>query len=386
MCNLDKCLIMGMFTYAIYSLPVFFIFYCQSTNAQSSTSLDDLKQQIILLQKKIELIEKAQKATVKSASIISAEKYSKPSPKTNDLRVYATVRPTFGYIDENGETLMDVRDALSHTGFKATSSFDEDWSAVLHGEWGIDLSGNGDFGKARQVYVAINSPIGSIGIGKQRPAQYLFIAEYVDIFNHSNSPFSYDPESMFFVNNLITYKLKTGDISWMLASQFNGSEGNNNSDLTNIGISYDKGPIHTAFTYLIQDLHFEGVKEGEDEIFAGSLAYEFNNSLYLAIGYQNRIYQRNSEPYDRDGHTIDLSASYRLSEIFKLKIGVFDFSDGYNNTQSQDFNGYNTTLEWLPTRSLRLHIEYLHRNFNYLYDFSSISIGFRYDFSLETRY
>ena len=47
-------------------------------------------------------------------------------------------------------------------------------SAVLHGEWGIDLSNNGDFGRARQVYVALNSPVGTISIGKQRTAAISF--------------------------------------------------------------------------------------------------------------------------------------------------------------------------------------------------------------------
>jgi hypothetical protein len=381
-----KYLIMKIFLYGSCFVLMFFSIISLSANAQSSTSLDDLKKQIILLQQKIELIEKEQKASAKSISVKPLEPNSNTAKKRSDLRVYATLRPTFGYIDENNETLWDVRDALSHAGFKATTYLDEDWSAVLHGEWGIDLSNNGDIGQARQIYVALNSPVGTIGIGKQRQPQYLFIAEYVDIFNHSNSPFAYDPESIFFVDNLITYKLKTGSLTWMLASQFNGREGDNNSDLTNIGISYDKNGLHTAFTYLTQNSNSGEIKSGEDEVFAGSLAYEFSNDLYLALGYQNRNYQRYSELNDRDGHTFDLSASYRLSEIHKLKLGIFDFSDGYDNALSRDFNGYNTTLEWLPSPSLRFHLEYLHRNFEYLDDFSSISIGFRYDFSLEKKY
>ena len=376
---------MRIFLYGAYSLMMLFTFNSQSTNAQSTTSLDELKKQITLLQKKIELIEKEQKANIKSISTKPEESDLKPSEKNNDIRIYATLRPTFGYIDENNEKLWDVRDALSHAGFKATTHFYKDWSAVLHGEWGVDLSNNGDFGKARQVYVALNSPVGTIGVGKQRQPQYLFIAEYVDICNHSNSPFAYDPESIFFVDNLFTYKIKTGNLTWMLASQFDGSKGDNNSDLTNIGISYDKNGLHTAFTYLTQNSNSGEIKSGEDEVFAGSLAYEFPNSLYLALGYQNRNYQRYSELNDRDGHTLDVSASYRLSENYKLKLGVFDFSDGYDNALSRNFNGYNTTLEWLPTPSLRFHLEYLHRNFEYLDDFSSISIGFRYDFSLETK-
>ena len=377
---------MGLFKGSIYLLAALLSFICQSTHAQSATSLDDLKKEITLMQKKIELLEKEQIAEVKPVPLTLSEKNYNSPPKNNEFRAYATFRPTFGYIDENNETFWDVRDALSHAGFKATSSFDENWAAILHGEWGIDLSNNGDFGKARQVYVALKSPIGTIGIGKQRPTQYLFIAEYVDIFNHSNSPFAYDPESIFFVDNLITYKINTGDFTWMLASQFNGSEGDNNSDLTNVGLSYDKDAFHIAFTYLIQDRNSEGITEGEDEVFASSLAYSFTKDLYVAIGYQNRVYQTHYELLDREGHTIDISASYRLSEFFKLKLGTFDFSDGYNHRQSQNFNGYNTTLEWLPTPSLRFHIEYLQRKFDYLDDFSSISIGFRYDLSLETKY
>jgi hypothetical protein len=376
---------MRLFKYSIYLLVTVYILNSPSSYSQSTTELTELKKQINLLQKKIEQIEKEQKSNVQSASLLSSK--TVPSvAKKNDLRFYATVRPTFGYIDENNERLWDVRDALSHAGFKATTKFNENWSAILHGEWGIDLSNNGDFGKARQVYVALKSPIGTIGIGKQRPAQYLFIAEYVDIFNHSNSPFSYDPESIFFVDNLFTYKLKTGDFTWMLASQFNGNDGDNNNDLTNIGLSYDNKGMHAALTYLTQDNREGGRKVGEDDVIAASLAYEFNNSLYLALGYQNRDYQHNEEVNDRNGHTFDLSASYRLSERFKLKAGIFDFSDGFNSAMSQDYNGYNATLEWLPSPSLRFHIEYLHREFDYLDDFSSISVGFRYDLSISRKY
>ncbi len=353
--------------------------------AQSTSTSDDVNKQILLLQKKVEQLEKEQQYAHKSLST-PARKSLIEEPKNNKVKAYATLRPTFGYIEENGENLWDVRDALSHAGFKATTDFKEDWSATLHGEWGIDLSNNGDFGRARQVYVALNSPIGEVGIGKQRPVQYLFIAEYVDIFNHSNSPFAYDPESIFFVDNLVTYKLSTGKFSWMLASQFNGAEGDNNTDLTNVGVSYDDQGLHAALTYLIQDNSFEGKKNGEDEVLAGSLAYDFTSGLYLALGYQSRTYQRNSQPTNRDGHTFDVSAAYKLSENVKVKLGVFDFSDGHDNALSHDFNGYNTTVEWLPSSSLRFHIEYLHRNFAYRDDFSSISIGFRYDFSIDSTF
>ena len=363
--------------------------------AQEAVTLEELKLHLEILQKKIAQLEKQQMASIDSvakAKKDSQKSKQKPTDKlaknTNSLKVYGTIRPTFGYIDENDTTQADIRDALSHAGFKATSEIDEGWSATLHGEWGIDLSNNGDFGKARQVYVALNSPVGTIGIGKQRPAQYLFIAEYVDIFDHGNSPFAYDPESIFFVDNLVTYNYKNNGYTWMAAAQFNGEAGDNYSDLVNLGLSYDNKGLHVAATYLTQGANDSNNSEtiGDDETYAAAIAYDFDSGLYVALGYQDKEYQRINGEMDRDGHTLDASAAYWLAKEYRLKLGYFDFSDGFSNDQSRDFSGFNTTLEWIPKPWLRFHLEYLQRDFDYLDDFSSVSIGFRYDFSKQWQY
>lgn len=193
-----------------------------------------LKEQLALLQNKVIALEKLIEKSPESVGSIN--QLSKPVKTTKsmvkseteinkDIKLYASLRPTIGHIDENSESAWDVRDALSNAGFKSTFQFKENWTAILHGEWSIDLSNNANFGKARQVYVAVDTPYGKVGIGKQRPVQYLFIAEYSDIFDHSNSPFAYDTESPFFVDNMVTYQLKSGDFTWMLASQFDGEEG-----------------------------------------------------------------------------------------------------------------------------------------------------------------
>lgn len=363
--------------------------------AQEAVTLEELKLHLEILQKKIAQLEKQQMASIDSvakAKKDSQKSKQEPTDKlaknTNSLKVYGTIRPTFGYIDENDTTQADIRDALSHAGFKATSEIDEGWSATLHGEWGIDLSNNGDFGKARQVYVALNSPVGTVGIGKQRPAQYLFIAEYVDIFDHGSSPFAYDPESIFFVDNLVTYNYKNNGYTWMAAAQFNGDDGDNYSDLVNLGLSYDNKGLHVAATYLTQGAHnsINNDTIGDDETYAAAIAYDFDSGLYLALGYQDKEYQRINGEMDRDGHTLDASAAYWLAKEYRLKLGYFDFSDGFSHDQSHDFSGFNTTLEWIPKPWLRFHLEYLQRDFDYLDDFSSVSIGFRYDFSKQWQY
>ena len=300
------------------------------------------------------------------------------------VRIYASLRPTFGRLDDGADEYWDVKDALSNVGLKSTYEFESGWTAILHGEWSVDLSNNGDFGKARQVYVALDSPYGRIGIGKQRPAQYLFIAEYVDIFDHGNSPFAYDPESLFFVDNLLTYQIKLGDVTWILVSQFNGQDGNNNSDLINGGFSYDRDKLHFAITYTRED-KYDGqtydpqTKLGTDEIYAGSFAYTFDNNFYAAVGYQAKNYERSG--VGRDGHTFDFSIAYAIGPNYKIKSGVFSFSDGLKGAASLDYTGINLTLEWLPASGLRYHIEYLAKNFDEQPDFNSLSIGFRYDYA-----
>ncbi|WP_405599468.1 MULTISPECIES: porin [unclassified Pseudoalteromonas] len=349
------------------------------------SALSSLSVQYETINKRIEVLEKVgaqnseDKRPQKQVSI-STDQNIKNIPSKKDIKVYATVRPTFGYIDEENEASWDVKDALSHAGIKSTVEFNQQWQGILHGEWGIDLSNNGNFGNARQVYAAIDSPYGKVGLGKQRPAQYLFIAEYVDIFNHGNSPFAYDPESIFFVDNLLTYQIKQGDFTWMLVSQFNGTQGDNKSDLINGGVSYDKDNLHVALTYTNKGIYENEQELGDNNIVGGSLAYSFDSGFYFALGYQAKKYNRDLG-IDRNGHTLDVSMAYPLSKNYKVKMGYFDFDDGHQAAQTQNYNGANLTLEWLPAENLRLHVEYLYRDFDYLADFSSFSVGFRYDYS-----
>lgn len=366
------------------AFAIFVVSLASNTSANDVLEeLDLLKKQLALLQSKIikleKTVEKPKKSSNEPAKLVTNVIESKSKTK-KDIKLYASLRPTLGYFDENNNTSSDVKDALSNAGFKSNYNFKKNWTATLHGEWGIDLSDSANFGKARQVYVAVDSPYGKVAIGKQRPVQYLFIAEYNDIFDHSNSPFAYDVESPFFVDNMVTYQLKTGDFTWMLASQFNGDEGDNYSDFFNGGMSYDIKNLHLAATYLEQSVYESGINLGDDSVYSGSIAYTFDNDLYLAIAYQSKDYERKNL-VERSGHTFDIAMGYSLTNDYKLKAGYFAFEDGKLDSITKDHNGGNITLEWLPNEDVKFHIEYLHRNFEQLPDFNSISIGFRYDYA-----
>ncbi len=363
-----------------------------SVNANDTQKeIDLLKQQLKEINKKLLILEQQNKPQASTSTKTSVTKKSNPLENKGfrskrDIKLYASLRPTFGYIDEQDAKAWDVRDALSNAGFKSTYNFKEGWEATLHGEWGIDISNNADFGKARQVYVALDSPMGKVGIGKQRPVHYLMVAEYVDIFNHSRSPFAYDRESPFFVNNLVSYQKKFSDFTFMLQGQFDGESGSDSADFLNGGLSYDVGNLHVGLAYSSKDIYAgQSLSDGEDKSYAAALAYTFDNDLYVAMAYQDVEYERRLL-MDRGGHTVDLSLAYPLGRYFKVKTGIFDFEDGYNGVQTQDHNGANLTFEWLPADSLKVHIEYLYRDFEQMPDFSSISVGFRYDYAQAWKY
>lgn len=145
-------------------------------------------------------------------------------------------------------------------------------------------------------------------------------------------------------------------------------------------MSYDKSNLHLAATYSTQDIFESGIKLGDDSVYAGSAAYTFDNDFYVAVAYQNKDYDRQNVA-QRNGHTFDLALAYLLSKEYKIKAGYFDFEDGKLTPFTKDHNGGNLTFEWLPNDDVKFHIEYLHRSFEQLPEFNSISIGFRYDYA-----
>ncbi len=346
-------------------------------------TLAELKQQIEVLQKQVQRLEQAQEAqkvAQQQPKVQQVAKVSKPEPNNKQIAVYGSLRPTYGYYDSNDDDSWDVGDALSRIGIRARNDFMPGWWAELHGEWSVDIANNGDFGKARNAYAAVGSPLGRVAIGKMRPPQYSLVAEYVDIFNHGNSPFGYDAKGIFFINNMVSYQYKTERLTFMAAGQYDGENGDDANDLTNAGVGFDHGNLHLGVSYLMQDSTDAGFVNGDDNVWAAVAAYSFDMGLYLAAAYQDYTYERDGLA-DRDGHSLDVTAAYPLSDQFKLKLGYFDFEDGYSAIMSQNFDGYNATLEWQPDPDLRLHLEYLHKDFEYLEDFSSLLVGFRYDFS-----
>ncbi|MCJ8304316.1 porin [Shewanella sp.] len=315
--------------------------------------------------------------------IANLENNAAPSQfKNSQVSLYGSIRPTLSYLDDDQDKTWDVRDALSRVGIKASTEFADGWSAIAHGEWSVDIANSGNFGKARLAYAAIASPYGQVGIGKQRPAQYTLVAEYVDIFNHGNSPYAYDHESPFFVDNFVTYKLVTGDFTWMAGAQVDGNSGDTGADMVNLGVGYDIDQLHLGLGYVSQNTQTDAGVEGDDQTIGGVVAYTFSNDLYVAVSYQDKQYNFDFLSQDRSGSTLDTALAYPIAKNYKVKLGYFQFKDGIDDNTSADYDGFNTTLEWNPVSNVRVHLEYLAKNSDNRADDQALTLGFRYDFNL----
>ncbi|WP_372768307.1 porin [Pseudoalteromonas sp.] len=374
---------MKLFNLLFYASSLFCNEVLANTNQVSE--IESIKKQLVELQKRLADLEaKATQQTVSNSSDKQAVKTEDVNVNHNDdstIKLYATLRPTYGYNEVHNDKFWDIQDALSHAGFKSTYQIKPNWKAIAHGEWSIDLGNNGDFGKARQVYVAVESPIGQFGLGKQRPAQYTLIAEYVDIFNHRSSPFAYDVESPFFINNLVTYENQFNDFKLMIGGQFDGNAGDDFADFINMGLGYSRSGLHLALTFSTRnDFNGQQSKVGKTEVLAGMAALDITEKLYAAIAYQYVDYQRSNR---KSGSTLDVSLGYHFHPLYRAKVGFFDFDDGMPSLLSNSHQGTNLTLEWLPRENLRFHLEYLIKDFDVFQDTRAISIGFRYDFSQQ---
>lgn len=300
--------------------------------------------------------------------------------KNSQVSLYGSFRPSLSYIDNGPNKTWDVTDALSRVGIKSSTMFADGWTAMAHGEWDVDIATGGDFGKVRLAYAAIASPYGQIGIGKQYAPQYSLVAEYVDIFNHRSSPFAYDNDNMFREDNFVNYQLVTGDFTWMAGAKFDGNSSNNDdADIVNIGIGYDLNQLHLGLGYVDQNMTV-----GDNTSIGAAVAYTFNNDLYLAVSYQDKDYNYDAAlPQDHSGSALDAVLAMPISKDYKIKLGYFIFEDGINNTGSKDYDGFNATLEWNPMDNIRVHLEYLAKNYDNQEDNNAVTIGFRYDFDVN---
>ena len=303
--------------------------------------------------------------------------------KDTDVSIYGRFWPrvTYNSVD-GGDSSTDITDALSRVGIKANTQITETLSAVLHGEWDVDIEDNGNFGDARLAYVGLGSEsLGMVAIGKQWDPYYNLVAEVTDIYYHRASPFGYDQEGPFRSTNLVTYANSIGGLKINAGMQVDGVSGSkdggehsDNVDAASVGASLRSGPFYIGVSYLRQNMDDDGIERDSFGV-GGSLNVMEN--LYLAVTYQY-ITDNHDDGRELNPFTLDVAASYSFGGV-KALAGYFmsDKDDG------DELMGYNVTLIKEVHPALDVFAEWVLTDKDQGDDVNTFSLGFRYDFDVQ---
>jgi predicted porin len=304
------------------------------------------------------------------------------------LSLYGTFRPVFTMEDDGTDSASDVRDGLSRFGLAGSTPVMGSSKAFFRGEWNIRVADGGQIdgtsSGARKAFVGIEGTLGRVVIGKQRPPHYNLIAEHVDIFNHASSPYAYDNVGPFFVDNLTTYQYKIKGLNFQAAFRSDGASGKDNEDMINAGVGFNMKNMYVAAAYLktVAPEQANPNKEGAETESMAFAGYINIDKLYLAGAYQ-AVTQTPEVGSDVDETTLDISAAYALPKRYKMKAGIFVYDDGINGAASSSNQGVNITLERQLADNVRVHVEYLIKDFDEGDATNALSVGFRYDFEAD---
>ena len=279
--------------------------------------------------------------------------------KDTDVSIYGRFWPrvTYNSVD-GGDSSTDITDALSRVGIKAKTQITETLSAVLHGEWDVDIEKNGNFGDARQAYVGLQSEgLGMVAIGKQWDPYYNLVAEVTDIFYHRASPIGYDNQGPFRSSNLATYANSIGGLSINAGMQVDGSVGNgdggsnsDNVDAASVGASLRSGPVYIGVSYLRQNQDHRVIRVDLDAD---------NNPVNV---FENR---------ERD--YFGVGGSLNVMENLYLAVTYQYITDNYDTLIKEVHPALDVFAEWVLT-------DYDQDQFD---DANTFSLGFRYDFDVQ---
>jgi pentapeptide MXKDX repeat protein len=304
--------------------------------------------------------------------------------KDTDVSIYGRFWPRITYNDvDGGDSSTDITDALSRVGIKANTQITETLSAVLHGEWDVDIEKNGNFGDARLAYVGLRSEgLGMVAIGKQWDPYYNLVAEVTDIFYHRASPFGYDQQGPFRSTNLVTYANSIGGLKINAGMQVDGVSGSkddgkhsDNVDAASVGASLRSGPVYIGVSYLRQNMDDDGIERDSFGV-GGSL--NVMDDLYLAVTYQY-ITDNSDDGSELNPFTLDVAASYSFGGGITALAGYFmsDPDDG------NELMGYNVTLIKEVHPALDVFAEWVLTDEDQGDDVNTFSLGFRYDFDVQ---
>ncbi len=351
--------------------------------------------------------------------------------KGYNFRLYGKFRPKVTFRDSGGgddgdSNQIDVRDDSSRIGIQGKAKINDNLTAILRGEWRVEIGENrdqdgrgagGSLGNSRLAYAALESKsAGFLGIGQQWNPYYDIAAAQVDVlYNASNTPVGYNGVGApFRTSNFVKYAHSVGAFKFSAGIQADGSGdnagvGGSNADSVDAfaaGAGFDVGKGYVGIAYWQQNLDNHRIFDNNGTVnytpdivdrqrtFIGiGASFNITDDFYVSALYQDieddndarscLVSDANTcvdDDQSRDPSALDIAAVYSFGDGMKLLAGAFtyDTDDGDDSRTKGMTLGVAKRLD----KGMDVYVDWLREDPDAGDAVNQFNVGFRYSFDV----
>ena len=266
-----------------------------------------------------------------------------------DGKLYGKVNVSVVNSDSGSEDTWKLNSNASRIGLKGSTQVSEGLTVFYKTEFQVDVDGDGDVFKQRNIYAGVKGSFGSVLAGKNDTPTKL-AQKKIDLFNDLEGDIKKTFAGENRMSNIVAYTTpKYGNFSATYAVMPGEEDGGSLSDATSYSVNYSKGDLYVAVAgdsnvkgadlvrvvsqykvdaWQLGLMYQENDTTDESGYFA-SAAYKIDNITYKA--------QYGSNENDTDGSdktTLSLGADFKLAK--NTKSFVF-FTDNEDSSSTKTF-------------------------------------------------
>ena len=266
-----------------------------------------------------------------------------------DGKLYGKVNVSVVNSDSGSEDTWKLNSNASRIGLKGSTQVSEGLTVFYKTEFQVDVDGDGDVFKQRNIYAGVKGSFGSVLAGKNDTPTKL-AQKKIDLFNDLEGDIKKTFAGENRMSNIVAYTTpKYGNFSATYAVMPGEEDGGSLSDATSYSVNYSKGDLYVAVAgdsnvkdadllrvvsqykvdaWQLGLMYQENDTTDESGYFA-SAAYKIDNIIYKA--------QYGNNENDTDGSdktTLSLGADFKLAK--NTKSFVF-FTDNEDSSSTKTF-------------------------------------------------
>jgi predicted porin len=259
-----------------------------------------------------------------------------------DGKLYGKVNVSLVNSDSGSEDTWKLNSNASRIGLKGSTQVSEGLTVFYKTEFQVDVDGDGDVFKQRNIYAGVKGSFGSVLAGKNDTPTKL-AQKKIDLFNDLEGDIKKTFAGENRMSNIVAYTTpKYGNFSATYAVMPGEEDGGSLSDATSYSVNYSKGDLYVAVAgdsnvkgadlvrvvsqykvdaWQLGLMYQENDTTDESGYFA-SAAYKIDNITYKA--------QYGSNENDTDGSdktTLSLGADFKLAKNTKSFVFFTDNED-----------------------------------------------------------